>query len=84
VRRQPTVDLGFPLRRRLARRSTASFEHDGAAVGRRLHGSVNLVVEAAAEVPLLVPAPWNAKPVAPAIVRRRLRGRSDWRTAVDV
>jgi hypothetical protein len=67
---------------------SVSFERDGTAVGPRLSGSLDLVAEAWDEVPLAVPLPWNAKPVAPAIVRWRLQGRratgcDGWRTAVD-
>jgi len=49
------------------------FERDGTGVGRALRGVVDLVVEAWDDVPVAVPAPWNAKPVAPACVEWRLR-----------
>ena len=55
--------------------------------GRRAVGRVDLVVEARDETPLAVPAPWTAKPVAPAQIRWRLIGSSGalsrWQTAVD-
>jgi len=66
-----------------------TFERDGAAVGRTLHGAVDIVLEAADEVPLAVPAPWNDKPVAPALVEwrivgpRALAGGRRWRVAAD-
>ncbi len=50
---------------------------------------VDLVVEAVDTTPLAVPAPWNDKPVTPAVLRWRLvDGSGDrviaWTTAVDV
>ena len=50
------------------------FERDGVSAGTSIHGRVDLVVEAWDDVPVAVPAPWNAKPVAPAVVEWRLRG----------
>lgn len=50
-------------------------------------GRVDLVAECVDVTPLGVPAPWNEKPVVPALVRWRLTsaGRTivDWATAVD-
>jgi hypothetical protein len=62
-----------------------SVERDGVPLrGRHASGRVDLVVEAHDETPLAVPAPWNAKPVAPALVRWRISGaRTDWTTAID-
>jgi hypothetical protein len=61
-----------------------SFERDGTAVGRRtLGGSFDLVAEAYDDTPLEVPAPWNSKPVAPALVRWRIVGVTGWQTAAD-
>jgi hypothetical protein len=42
--------------------------------GRRASGRVDLVVEAYDTTPMAVPAPWDAKPVVPALVRWRVRG----------
>jgi hypothetical protein len=61
------------------------FERDGKALGRiRLAGRFDLVVEAFDTPALPVPAPWNGKPVAPAVVRWRIAGVCSWRTAVDL
>jgi hypothetical protein len=62
---------------------TFGFEHDGTPAGRTLRGSFDLVAEAYDETPLLVPPPWNDKPVAPALVRWRIVGVTPWRTAAD-
>jgi hypothetical protein len=48
----------------------------------RLGGTLDLVVEAIDETPLAVPAPWNNRPVTPASIRWRVRGRG-WKDAVD-
>jgi hypothetical protein len=60
-------------------------ERDGVPFrGRRASGRVDLVVEAHDETPLAVPAPWNAKPVAPALVRWRIGATgASWTTAID-
>ncbi len=66
-----------------------SFERDGKAIGTSVRGRVDLVVEAWDAPPLAVPPPWNAKPVAPALVRWRVLGArstlaaAPWRVAVD-
>lgn len=65
-----------------------SFERDGAGVGARVSGRLDLVTEAWDEAPLPVPEPWAGKPVVPASVSWRLvdpRGREvlGWRYAVD-
>ena len=78
----PYRDATRPVARNL------TVERDGAPLrGRRAWGHVDLVVEASDETPLAVPAPWNAKPVVPAIVRWRLlsqHGRPDgWTTAAN-
>jgi len=48
----------------------------------RLSGIVDLVTEAFDETPLAVPAPWADRPVTPALVRWRVRGKG-WHVAVD-
>ena len=59
-----------------------------ALAGRALTGVVDLVVEATDTTPLAVPAPWNDKPVTPALLRWRLvrngQAMQAWSTAVDV
>jgi hypothetical protein len=64
-----------------------SFERNGMAVGRREltghTGRVDIVAEVLDETPLPVPAPWNAKPVVPALVEWRIGAGSPWRVAVD-
>lgn len=52
-------------------------------------GTIDLVIEANDTTPLAVPAPWNDKPVTPAVLRWRLVDTSGgavigWKTAVDV
>lgn len=64
------------------------FERDGKPVGDHLTGRVDIVVEAWDETPLAVPAPWNGKPVTPALVEWRLIGStglaaSRWHVAAD-
>lgn len=51
------------------------FERHGAAVGNRLTGRADIVVEAWDQPPLAVPAPWAGKPVTPALVKWCLVGR---------
>jgi hypothetical protein len=50
-------------------------------------GTFDLVADVFDETPLAVAAPWNGKPVMPAVVRWRLRGArgtvTGWRVAVD-
>jgi hypothetical protein len=50
-------------------------------------GRVELLCECIDVTPMRVPAPWNEKPVVPALVRWRLTGSGrtivDWQTAVD-
>jgi hypothetical protein len=51
-------------------------------------GAVDLVTECVDVTPIDVPAPWNEKPVVPALIRWRLVGDDgrtvvDWRTAAD-
>jgi hypothetical protein len=66
-----------------------SFERDGAAVGRALSGRVDVVVEAWDDVPVAVAAPWNDKPVLPALVEWRILARgtasvsATWHVADD-
>lgn len=64
----------------------ASDRRDGFA-DRPVSGRIDLVVDAADMPPLAVPAPWDDKPVTPALVRWRLRGPRGvvvaWRTAAD-
>jgi hypothetical protein len=54
---------------------------------RRSASQLDLVAEVFDDTPLPVAAPWNGKPVMPAVVRWRLRGptvsASAWTTAVD-
>ena len=65
------------------------FEREGAGIGRTVRGLVDLVVEAWDDAPLAVPAPWNDKLVAPALVRWRLVGPRSlaslgrWHVAAD-
>jgi hypothetical protein len=65
-------------------------EHDGHALTQHVDGqAVDVVVEAHDETPVAVPAPWDAKPVTPALPRWRLLSSSGdvaipWTTAVDV
>lgn len=47
-------------------------------------GTFDLVVEAYDTTPLAIAAPWHDKPVTPAVIRWRVKGSHDWRTAVDV
>jgi hypothetical protein len=68
--------------------SSLTVERDGVPLaGRRASGRVDLVVEAHDETPLAVPAPWDAKPVAPALVRWRIAGAAGspgrWTVAAD-
>lgn len=66
-----------------------SFERDGAVVSRALSGRVDVIVEAWDDVPLPVAAPWNDKPVLPALIEWRILGRgtasvsSSWHIADD-
>jgi hypothetical protein len=78
----PYRDHTTPVARHL------TVEQDGVPLpGRRASGRVDLVVEASDETPVAVPAPWNAKPVVPAVVRWRVLGASraleSWMTAAD-
>lgn len=65
------------------------FERDGAAAGIRLSGCVDVVVEAWDDVPVPVAAPWNDKPVLPALIEWRIVARgaspvsSTWHVADD-
>jgi hypothetical protein len=66
-----------------------TFERNGAPLGDRVSGTVDVVAEAWDTTPLPVPAPWANKPVAPAFVEWRLVGArglqsaSAWHAAVD-
>ena len=79
----PYVDLTAPAVRGIRAR------RDGRRASRfRLSGRVDLLVDCLDVTPLRVPAPWNDKPVIPALVRwrlTRLGGQevSPWRTVVD-
>jgi hypothetical protein len=77
----PYIDRTAPTIR------TFGFERDGRGLGRKgLAGRFDLVVEAVDETPLAVAAPWNAKPVTPALVCWRIVGRgraTPWRIAAD-
>jgi hypothetical protein len=69
---------------------TIRFERSSRVIdGGAAAGLVDLVVEASDRTPLAVPAPWNDKPVTPALLRWRLVRTTDghttpWTTAVDV
>jgi murein DD-endopeptidase MepM/ murein hydrolase activator NlpD len=78
----PYVDGTAPVVRRLRVR------RDGQRTSRfQVAGRVDLLVDCLDVTPLSVPAPWNDKPVTPALVRWRLTGRRGavlpWRTAID-
>jgi hypothetical protein len=78
----PFVDATSPAVRRVR------VQRDGVRVNRyHVTGRVDLVAECTDVSPMAVPAPWNDKPVVPALVRWRLTrtGRTilDWRTAAD-
>jgi hypothetical protein len=65
-----------------------SFERNGVAAGDHLSRRVDLVAEAFDRTPLPVAAPWNDKPVTPALVQWRLVGprrfgSTSWRIAAD-
>jgi hypothetical protein len=65
-----------------------NFERNGAPIGNRLSGVVDLVVEAWDDAPLAVPAPWADRPVTPAFVEWRLVGAhalasAGWHVAAD-
>ncbi|MGZ4333543.1 MAG: M23 family metallopeptidase [Gaiellaceae bacterium] len=67
---------------------SATFERNGAPVGTRISGTVDVVAEAWDTVPVAVDAPWNDKPVTPALVEWRVVGprssaSSTWRVAAD-
>jgi hypothetical protein len=74
------------------RPSVKSLRVEREAVGvspRAVSGSVDLVAEAIDRTPIAVPAPWQQKPVTPAVLSWRLVRRDGtamvtWRTAVDV
>jgi len=65
------------------------FEREGRPVGARVAGTVDIVTEAWDKVPIPVPAPWNDKPVAAALIKWRLTGPREfsaspsWHIAVD-
>lgn len=64
-----------------------TFERDGTPAGSRLQGTVDLVAQAQDAPPLAPPAPWNAAPVAPALLEWRLAGTraaTAWHVAFDV
>lgn len=78
----PFVDTTTPVVRRVrVQRGDRHVDHY------HVTGHVDLAAECADITPVRVPAPWNDKPVAPAVVRWRLMGRGGaivaWRTAVD-
>lgn len=67
---------------------SVTFEHDGAPSGDLVSGTLDLVAEAFDTTPIAVPAPWNDRPVAPALVEWRLVGARTmsspaWHVAVD-
>lgn len=79
---QPYVDRTAPTVH------AVTFEHGGRPAGARVSGTLDLVAEAFDTTPLAVPAPWNDRPVAPALVEWRLVGgrataSAAWRVAVD-
>jgi hypothetical protein len=75
---RPYVDRTRPEVRHI------SLERDGKAFGRTAtSGRLDLVAEALDTTPLAPPAPWDGKPVSPALVRWRLVGETGWTTAVD-
>lgn len=64
------------------------FERDGKGVGARVAGAVDLVAEAFDSTPLPIAAPWDEKPVSPALVEWRLEGprsrvSSSWHVAAN-
>ena len=64
------------------------FERNGVGAGSRATGMIDIVTEAWDTTPLAVPAPWNDKPVTPALVEWRLVGTSSlvssaWHAAAD-
>ena len=68
---------------------TMSFERNGAAVHGTLSGRVDVIVEAWDDVPVPVAAPWNDKPVLPALIEWRILSRgvssasASWHIADD-
>ena len=79
---QPYVDRTKPTVRSI------TFEHDGRPAGARVSGTLDLVSEAFDTTPLAVPAPWNGRPVAPALVEWRIVGSrttasAGWHVSVD-
>lgn len=79
---QPYVDVTKPTVHAI------TFERDGRPAGARISGTLDLVVEAFDTTPLAVPAPWNDRPVAPALVEWRIVGERStasaaWHVAVD-
>jgi hypothetical protein len=65
-----------------------TFERNGAPVGDRVSGSVDLVAEATDVPPLVPPAPWNHVVLAPALVEWRIAPARDaasspWHVTVD-
>lgn len=65
-----------------------TFEHDGRPAGTHVSGTLDLVAEAFDTTPLAVPAPWNDRPVAPALVEWRILGSrttasAAWHVSVD-
>jgi hypothetical protein len=78
----PLIDTTVPLMRRVR------VQRSGRRVNRyHVTGRVDLLAECLDVTPVRVPAPWNDKPVVPALVRWRLTGLArtivDWRTAAD-
>ena len=65
------------------------FERDAHGTGSRVAGTIDIVAEAWDTTPLAVPAPWNDKPVTPALVEWRLIRPGDqlvssvWHIAAD-
>jgi hypothetical protein len=64
------------------------FERDGHPAGSRVSGTIDIVAEALDTTPLPIAAPWNDKPVTPALVEWRLVGgrslvSSIWHVAAD-
>jgi hypothetical protein len=64
------------------------FERSGVPAGSRISGKVDIVAEAWDTTPLPVPAPWNTKPVTPALVEWRLISSrniasTNWHVAAD-
>ena len=79
---QPYVDRTKPTVHSI------TFESGGRPAGTRISGTLDLVTEAFDTTPVAVPAPWNDRPVAPALVEWRIVGSrttvsAAWHVAVD-